>query len=49
MIRSFIFVSLIAGALGQSCSVCGDGKEVGNADAIFAFPGQRKFISSWKI
>merc|ERR1712232_338385 len=22
------------------CSVCGDGKKVGNADAIFEFPGQ---------
>lgn len=39
MFRALIVSSLIAAAKAQ-CSVCGDGKEVGNEDAIFSFPGQ---------
>jgi hypothetical protein len=42
LFRSIVLATLVAFASAQGCSVCGDGKEVGNPEAIFAFPGQRK-------
>jgi hypothetical protein len=35
-----IFLSLVVAITGQDCSVCGDGLEVGNPNAIFTFAGQ---------
>jgi hypothetical protein len=37
---SLLVASLVVLVNGQGCSVCGDGKEVGKPEAIFAFPGQ---------
>ena len=35
VLSSFVTVSVVA-----QCSVCGDGKQVGNPAAVFEFPGQ---------